>query len=177
MEPDHDSMVLALLEHYERGEDKDGQWYDDARDFARALAAEHNATLETVAGIIAVLSPQLQWDRNKRLAAQVMREGWPEEGCLVRNAEKARRIWRGEDPEDVLSGPKVTAFYRAILGDESAVVLDGHMLNAVQFHTNKPSKRQYERCAAAMTEAAAYAGLPPARFQAVVWCAVRGGGD
>ena len=45
---------------------------------------------------------------------------------LGTNKRKAARILCGENPLDVLSGPKVCAFFRNIMGDENAVCVDRH---------------------------------------------------
>ena len=50
---------------------------------------------------------------------------------LNANARKAFRILNGEDPEDVLGGPKVRAFYFTIVNptDPRAVVVDRHAID------------------------------------------------
>lgn len=176
--PDHDTMVYTLLEHYEAAEVDDGQaWYRESRKFARQLVREHGGGLGRAAGIIAALSPQVQWSVNKRMAAQVMEHGWPQEGCLSLSANRAHDIWMGDRPLSVLGGPKTRAFYRAMMGDEDAAVLDTWMATALGWPTRGFSARQYERCAAALREAAAVTSLTTASFQAVVWTHVRGGAE
>ena len=176
--PDHETMVLSLLGHYEEaGHDEAAGWYRESRKFARQLTREHGGGLGRAAGIIAALSPQVQWSVNKRMAAQVMEHGWPQEGCLSRSANRAHDIWMGDRPLSVLGGPKTRAFYRAIMGDESAVVLDTWMSQALGWPHNAFSKSQYERCAAALQEAAGHTGRTAATFQAVVWTHVRGGAE
>jgi len=43
---------------------------------------------------------------------------------------KVRDLLKGAEPENVLRGPKIRAFYRAIMGHKNAVVLDTWMLRA-----------------------------------------------
>lgn len=178
--PKHDEMVVNLLEHYEQCDHDDlatgVRWYSDTRRYARLLATEHGGGVGRAAGIIAALSPQIQWERNKLLAAEVMCDGRVT-GQSRANVLKSLRIYDGERPLSVLGGPKVRAFYRAIMGDEDAAVLDGWMSRALGRPVAFFSARQYERCAAALREAASYTSLTTAQFQAVVWTHVRGGGE
>lgn len=175
--PTHDEMVVNLLGHYERANDDGEQWYRESRKFARYLARQYGGGLARAAGIIAALSPQVQWHVNKRMAEHVMQDGTPGEGCLGANADKAYRIWMGERPLAVLGGPKVRAFYRAIMGDDDSVVLDTWMATALGWPHNAFSERQYERASAALVDAAGYCNRAPAVFQAIVWTQVRGGAD
>jgi hypothetical protein len=176
--PDHDELVVNLLTHYEEaGHDEAAGWYRESKRYAHALRREHGGGLGRAAGIISALSPQVQWSVNKRLAAQVMEHGWPQEGCLSLSANRAHAIWQGDRPLSVLGGPKTRAFYRAIMGDEYAVVLDTWMATALGWPHNSFSERQYERCAMALREAAEVTSLPPATFQAIVWTQVRGGAE
>lgn len=174
--PDHFTMVLNLLEHYEASGEDGATWYRESRAFARWMQREYGTSLGKNAGIIAALSPQVQWGRNKAMACEVAETGWTT-GQTTSNIHKAVRIWEGERPLSVLGGQKVRAFYRAIMGDHEAVVLDTWMANALGWPHNSFSQRQYERCEAALREAASRASVPPANFQAVVWTQVRGGGE
>lgn len=175
--PSHEEMVYNLLVAYEAGGFGGERWYRESRRFARQLKREYGGGLGRAAGIIAALSPQVQWNVNKRLAEQVMEHGEPVEGCLALSATRAWRIWLGERPLSVLRGPKTRAFYRAIMGDPDAEVIDTWMLLALGWPHRSVSPRQYERCAAALREAAEQTPLTVADFQAVVWTAVRGGAD
>jgi hypothetical protein len=174
---EHDTMVMRLLEHYEAaGHDEAAGWYRNSRRTARRLARQYGGGLGRAAGIIAALSPQVQWKVNVRMAEDMLRDGWAT-GQTYANLLKAERILQGERPLTVLGGPKVRAFYRAMMGDEDAAVIDTWMLQAIGWERKGVSLRQYERCAAALRAAAAQTGLTTAGFQAVVWTQVRGGGD
>jgi hypothetical protein len=88
-----------------------------------------------------------------------------------RNVEKAVRIWEGERPLDVLGGPKVTAFYRAIMGDAGAAVIDVWMWRAMGIPV---ASIPYEDAAQALRCAAEEAGVSVSMFQALVWKQIRG---
>jgi hypothetical protein len=175
--PSHDEMVFSLLEHFEASDGNGERWYRESRRFARSLQREHGGGLAKPAGVIAALSPQVQWAVNKRMAAHYMAHGEPGEGCLRLSEERAYRIWRGDKPLSVLRGPKTRAFYRAIMGDENAAVVDTWILAAVNWPSRGISPKQYERVAAALKDAARVTGLGTATFQAVVWVVVRGGAE
>jgi hypothetical protein len=179
--PSHDEMVESLLTHWyaaiDSGLHQEGRrWYRESRKVARRMARQHDRTLSTAAGILSALSPQCQWPVNVRLAEQVMEFGYPQEGCLRLSAHRAVEIWWGARPLSVLGGKKTRAFYRAIMGDENACVIDTWMLGAVKWHRQNGgvSPRQYDRVSAALREAAMLVEVTPATLQAVVWTQVRG---
>lgn len=133
-------------------------WYPRALKLAVELARVQNGGLpqsadenewweqqvNRAAAVIAVLSPQVNWERNKFLAEHVyslviagfwhsrksvddVREAWPH--GLSDGAGKAFRILvLGEDPDDVVKGPKVRQFWHTIVDptDPLAVVVDRH---------------------------------------------------
>lgn len=120
----HSLYSLSTPEERSKGED----WYRRALGQAKNISENTLAPLHTVVGIIAALSPGLAWEKNLEQAARFIRaKGQGTFGVYGRrNAEKARRILKGESPLDVLKGRKVRAFYCAILGEDS-LVIDSHM--------------------------------------------------
>jgi len=135
------------------------------------MARRHGTTPRRAAGVIAALSPMQQWDVNLRMADAVL-AGLEVKG-LTGNIRKAEAIASGaKAPLQVLSGPKVRAFYRAIVGDRESAVVDRHMWRAMGDDPLRPPA--YEVGARAITEAARSVGAPVADFQAVVWEHVRG---
>jgi hypothetical protein len=61
------------------------------------------------------------------------------------NRAKAWRIACGEDPDAVLSGPKVRAFFANIMGDVDAVTMDVWAARAAEGRRNEnaPVRRRY----------------------------------
>lgn len=171
-------MTERLVAHFEESEHATqalgGMWYRESRRVARQLSRKHGTTLATAAGVIAALSPRMRWSSNVALA-DAMLGGEEVSGVFEANLNKARRIIAGEYPLRVLGGPKVRAFYRAIMGDEDAVVVDVWMYRAAGIDPKKATVKDYERVATAIREAAFEMGLPAATFQAIVWTQVRGG--
>lgn len=131
------------------------EWYPRARALAVELActqassgvAGHEREVYKAAAVIAVLSPRVNWERNKMLARVVydlaaiktwtadmtvaeVRKGWGY--GLSDGAGKAFRILvLGEDPDDVVKGPKVRQFWQTIVDptDSRAVVIDRHAID------------------------------------------------
>lgn len=101
-------------------------WYATARAVAESLDPSDP---ERAAAVLAVLSPRLHWDRNVEAAVDVYAGRKPR--VLGANAEKARRILSGEPADNVVSGPKVRAFWHAITNpsDPRAIVIDRHALD------------------------------------------------
>jgi len=147
-------------------------WYREAGERCAQLAAEHGTSVQIAAGVVAALSPRMPWSSNLRLAGLVL--AGQRHGCLQASLDKASKIIEGADPLVVLSGPKTNAFYRALIGDFDAVVVDVWMLRALGHNKNACTPRQYEVFADTIRNAALEAGETPADFQAIVWCAIRG---
>lgn len=129
-------------------------WYRDAHALAVKLSPSDPSS---AAGVIAALSPMMDWGQNVNLAVRAYRDG-SASGALFRNVEKANRILNGERPEDVLGGNKVRAFYGVIADPSSdAVVVDRHAFDiAVGRVTNNDSRHALGRKGVYETFAGAY---------------------
>lgn len=171
------SMTARLVSLYQSAplevQTAGNSWYADARREARAMAREHGTTEAVAAGVIAALSPRIHWVRNLTVARLAL-AGGKVTGVFKTNLAKARRILAGEKPLGVLSGPKTRAFYRALMGDQTAAVIDVWMLRAVRYANDKVSAIDYQRITAALSRAAQRVGVTIARMQAIIWVVVRG---
>lgn len=100
-------------------------WYPKAHEEALKIG---KGDPKRGAGIIAALSPLIDWDRNVREAKELVKTGGVKGALLPANVEKARRIHEGEDPEKVLGGHKVTNFFKNIHdpNNPSAITVDRH---------------------------------------------------
>jgi hypothetical protein len=171
-------MEENILEVYraatesERAEGLD--WYSAARTFATGLADRYGITLDAAAGIVAALSPRRPWADNMAAADTLCRTG--DVGGLSLFVNRAKAIRDGAAPLDVLRGPKVRAFYAAIMGDGDAVCIDRHAFDvaygaATDDKTRKQLDRvgEYARFADAYRAAAETAGTTAAAMQATTW--------
>jgi len=156
------------------------RWYPQARETAFLISDQEH--LRFTAGVLAALSPGISWAHNVR-AARALYAG---RGCTGYgpNVAKARRILRGEEPETVLSGPKVTAFYRLIRdgGNWTDVCIDGHALNIALRRGKLRLRDSYARpdevdeARALYYHAAIVLDEKPCTVQAATWLAWRASG-
>lgn len=109
-------------------------WYATAQEAAATMAKRYGVSLDTVAGVVAALSPNNRWERNLRDADNLIAAytlGGPGDALGVKtstygkNKAKALAILQGADPLEALGGLKVRAFYGCIIG-ANAVCIDGH---------------------------------------------------
>lgn len=170
------ALVARYREADEETEQLGSGWYRRSRVVARSLARAHGTSLSVAAGVLAAVSPRIRWSSNIAVADALL-GGKPVAGVFGSNLRKAERIIDGEKPLNVLGGDKVRAFYRAIMGDPDAVVLDVWMMRAAGWTKASLTPREYAALSEALTAAAARVGVDPADFQAVVWTHVRGGGE
>ena len=165
-------------------------WYLNARKAAIIIADRHNTELETVAGVIASLSPNNRWERNLADANSLI-QAYTVGGIVLANEtkvatyninkRKALNILDGGEPLDILGGLKVRAFYNCILGSQHDVCVDGHAYSiwkGERIPTTKTptiTPRVYEAIAADYQRAASTVNsilsveYTAAQIQAITW--------
>lgn len=109
-------------------------WYATAQEAAATMAQRYGLSADTVAAVIAALSPNNRWERNLRDADKLIGAyilGGYSDAVKVKistygpNKAKALKILEGAAPLEVLGGLKVRAFYGCIIGQDT-VCVDGH---------------------------------------------------
>ena len=190
--------IAAMLQLASVADIEDGvEWYARAGRLGKRLADVYGCTLEQSVGVVAALSPNNKWARNCQDAESCIKS-W----SLGRDVlgvvcctyplmkDKAKRILDLSNPsrEDVaaiLNGRKISAFALSILGEASAVCVDGHAfaiwLGERVPTTKTPSlgKKLYARISADYCTVAkrskAITGieLTAAQVQAVTWVTYR----
>lgn len=170
--PSHATLVERFYTHWlatSDGDKKRGrEWYRRARGNAIKYSKKYNLPLSQVCGIIAALSPRLQWKINLRRTRECL-EDKPRLGVFAKNWDKALKIKAGKDPYEVLSGPKTRAFYDALMGDPTAIVLDTWMLKAIKWGNRKMKDHHYHQIAIALWTCAKRVGIKSAVLQATIW--------
>ncbi len=163
----------ATAEQYLNGAD----WYRNAHGLAVSLDP---ADPRRAAGVIAALSPMVSWARNVELAGRAYADGYAS-GALGMSCRAADRILGGEDPADVLVGPKVSAFFRLIAdpADTQSVCVDRHAIAVAVGRRLTDAERQaqyaistpgrYALFAEAYRRAAEIVGHLPSQVQAITW--------
>lgn len=156
-------------------------WYDEAEREMRRIAAQgpHGFGPARAAGVFAALSPRTQWSVNLKgayamaIAAAIGLDAPPQVGLGI-GRERAWQIAKhGARPKDVLSGPKVTAFWRNLSGDENAVTIDIWMARAIR-EPEATIARRYPLLQRAYQAAAKECDVTPRAMQAIVWLHARG---
>jgi hypothetical protein len=175
-------------------------WYQRAYDLAvKFIHAYEGLTMGQAVGVISALSPNNKWERNC-IDAEAMIKTWHIGGdynaikvCTFNNNKRKAIDILSLDMESVdaeaipniLSGQKVVAFYRSIMGDKNAVCVDGHayaifigeriatsrtpsitpkLFETIQRAYQLVSKRSVELCGVE---------LSPTQVQAVTWVTYR----
>lgn len=170
--------ILTVLSEATAEEWAEGMgWYQAAHTFAVGLGRRYNLSVEQAAGIIAALSPRLPWDRNMVYADRLCATG--DAPVMHGNKAKALRILYGAAPMDVLSGPKVCAFYVNILQPDClhTVTVDRHACDVATGDKGDDASRQrilerkggYLAVVNAYRRAAALVNITPSQAQAITW--------
>lgn len=156
------------------------KWYSDARDMAMVVGKlagyKYHQALFVGAGILAALSPQVEWGDNIQWAIELVvanrrKQTWA-------NHNKALRIKQGEHPMDVLGGRKVIAFYMAIVAPfgSGAPVVDRHAVAIYMGRTVSEkelgflsTKKVMDRIQWAYKKAGKELGVHHHQVQSVTW--------
>lgn len=182
------AIIRNLLKAYAQAdptEVKQGiEWYPAAQAIVREWASHYRYSVDTVACVVAALSPQLEWSRNLIIADDVLAGRVPSVGGVLhsnlRKAERLRELDYQTDAKTIgvrmldafKGGPKVNNFASNLAGDMTAVTVDTH---AAQAGLNDPLANirlpwtPYRVFAECYAHAAGDVGRLPAEFQAIVW--------
>ena len=158
-------------------------WYREANEEADRLSVENDLTIRQTSAIIAAVSPGLRWEHNVECAERIIRKE-KLDGLGIRwydGVKKAKRILRGHNPDVVLKGNKVRAFYACILNpsNETSVCVDGHAYavwrgRRIALDDVPPiTDRLYSRIASDYCIVARQLQLSPCQLQAICWCVWR----
>lgn len=179
--------VLRVFYQSEAAEIQSGlNWYETMGALAcermratnRQRKLGHSLPRNKCLGIIAALSPQKSWTRNLSLAESILYRS--NIGVVKIQEEKGRKILGGEDPADVLKGPKERAFYECFAEYDTtrSVTIDGHTLNIwlgeyKSTADTKVTPRLFKLCTRDFQAVADSVGLRPHQLQAICWIAWR----
>ena len=183
--------VRNILKVYRMATDDDVQagieWYARALREANAISRRLGLPVSTVVGVMAALSPNNRWERNKvdafNLCSAYVRGLSLSDfkvSTYFRMKVKAWTILEDglTDDDDILvrlNGQKIRSFYSNIMGLDE-VTVDGHALNIARGYRvgltdddTNIGKRLYRDLQAAYVRAAKRAGIKPHEMQAVTW--------
>lgn len=153
-------------------------WYQTAHQQAQALAQRHGYPVLTVVGVIAALSPSVQWRQNleqaDKLLGAVHHERKIRLTAFPSAIGKAVAIAQTGDLAPLV-GPKTTAFFANIAWPDAPgpVTVDRHALRIwlalEQGGAVTCSARTYYQAAADYITAAEVVGVLPHVMQAATW--------
>lgn len=147
-------------------------WYDDALE--TIISIKGKVALEVAVGVVAATSPRLHWSRNLRVSSLILQyNNERPQGLMRRSYQAARKVLT--DGPDTLTGPKVKAFYAALMGDREAVVVDVWMMRAAGFEHDAPTARQRRMIENSCKRVSERTGLSPRTVQAAIWIIMRNG--
>ena len=172
---------LAIL--YRKIENKRGSdWYFQANIFAQNVSKSYKVDLRKVCGIMAALSPAVNWEQNKKETVTLIRinRGLHTKkfsfSTYGQNVIKAQKIYDGEiSPDKAFSlktGPKTYNFYHNLLHPESPeyVTIDRHAFRvATGEEYNQISPKQYREIKEHYIRCAKRLGVLPNILQSVLW--------
>ena len=152
-------------------------WYPTANCIARGMADKFGISVAQASGIIAVLSPQISWERNVVVAYAFMASPYEKPtGITTDNWRKAQHVFEGR--LGYIRGNKVQAFHECIntAGDTDAVVIDTHSVDVALGEEARDkdkkylvNKQIYDIFANAYREAAKHLKMPATEVQATTW--------
>lgn len=170
--------IVAVFNQATETEYREGmEWYSDQYRHALNLSP---SDVWRGAGIIAVYSPNNQWERNIEMATESLITGHARTDYFPNQVAKAQRILDGEYALDVLTGQKERAFCAAIAtnGESDIATIDRHahdiaMGKVFKDSERKIGKRLFTTMVMHYQQAALEVGIATAQIQAVTWVSWR----
>lgn len=160
---------------------RDGRaWYSEAQDVAREVADTLGMSVEAGAAIVAAYSAGTAWSVNVRMARATAAMGEPVPHRFG-GSRKVRAILEGAAPAEVITGAKLSAFFRTIADPDATretVVVDRHAFAVATGRSSVEAQRflNNDKTVAAIAEAykvaATAVGERPGHLQAIVWIPV-----
>jgi len=176
----HKNKIIALFNKTTRENLDNGfDWYELANNHAKMLSEKHGIELNKVIGIMAALSPNNKWARNKIDTDLFLSVPSLEtKVCTFTNQrKKALAIYhcdgQVETIEKILKGIKTTNFFNNILFYDTCtrVTVDMWAFRSVGVEEKLKNVKAVTQ---AYTEVANELNIQPHQLQAVVWGVIRG---
>lgn len=141
-------------------------WYNQAAAEIQTVCSLANWNVERFTAILAVTSPRVAVARNVRITLHYMQTGELFSN-VMRGIRRSVEVY--ETSGDIL-GAKTMPFYRALLGDASAIVLDVHMANLFNVSQRLLTRKDIKaKCQNAVKRVARRLCISPRDCQAALW--------
>jgi membrane-bound lytic murein transglycosylase B len=183
--------VRNILKVYRMATDddvRDGiEWYARALREAQSISRKLGVPVSTVVGVMAALSPNNRWERNKvdafNMCSAYVKGLYVGDFKVSTYFKMKVKAWSiledGLTDDDAilarLNGQKIRSFYSNIMGLDE-VTVDGHALNIARGYrvgltddSTTIGKRMYRDLQGAYVRAAKRAGVKPHEIQAITW--------
>ena len=164
-------------------------WYNAAFRVCDMIGANYGVDVNTVAGVVAALSPRNRWSRNIADAENMVKlyvAGGADAAagckvCTFASGKKkalqilAENITNPDEIRAILNGPKLVEFFTCIADDRPDVCIDGHAYSIwvgerITLADVPPiSKKLRETIKADYMAAADILGVSPSTLQAITW--------
>ena len=168
-----DLLKQADDEEWSRGR----RWYHEVNQTIGQWSKEFKVSKEICAGVIAVLSPMVEWSLNLKSAYRFIKTKGKVRGPgFDRNYDKAKQVLKGN--LEIIRGPKVKRFYETILNPSfEEAVIDTQMIAAFysghayrdDFKIMQGNEKRLEPIRKAVSELADEYGESVSTIQATIW--------
>ncbi len=173
------AQLETLVDRLTHDQWADGmEWYQLANRLSHKWALEHGLRFDFVAGIIAALSPRIQWEVNLADAKSILTDGeQASTAAFGPNVVKALWILDGTSPESELGGRKVRSFFHNISDPYGSldVTLDSWMAGLLGHNRHfLERKGTYDAISKAFRIVAERHCILPHQLQAALWIGANG---
>ena len=172
---DAERMLLALYAQASPAVRRRGRsWYPETNRRLREVAVRTGSTPAQATAVFSIVSPAVQLVTALNWTEEILRG--ERVGGRYPNMQGPRieAALASRYPVKMITGPKVNAFYRAIMGDTSALVLDRWAAFAAGHDRGRDIPRAvWRQLDAAYRAAAALCGETVRAFQAIIWIVTR----
>lgn len=170
------ALSFATESQIERGMN----WYSYAHDQCLTGSLETGVDFNVLVGVVSALSPQMKWEANLKAAVLSVSDPHYRPPTYGSNILKAKEIASGRPVDQVLKGPKTSAFYHCIVNPEqrSRVAIDRHQIRLLYPKKDDVFRMKmlgyfYEELENLHILSADKAGVDPAQLQAITWLVQR----
>jgi hypothetical protein len=168
-------MLIALYAQASPAVRRRGRaWYPETNRRLREIAVRTGSTPAQAVAVFSIVSPAIQLVTALEWTEEILRGERMGGRYPNVQAPKVAAALATRYPVKVVTGPKVNAFYRALMGDTKALVLDRWAAFAAGLDRGRdipPAVRR--RLEEAYRRAAAAVGETVRAFQAIVWIVTR----
>lgn len=146
-------------------------WYPSARESIRQWSQSNGQDYARVCDVLALASPRKMVADSVRIACHYLRTG-----KMIDVVRSVKVQWRHWEATGLINGPKCKAFAACLRGDDTALVVDTWIAQALRVPGTAAGRRWVlDGAGRRFRTLSAITGLPIAATQAAVWAGIQGG--